>query len=477
MEMIKRSENLRNNIQIIDLEGLVPQEHLLRKIDTVVDFTHIYDLVEDLYCKDNGRPSIDPVVLVKMVIIQHLYGIKSLRQTASEIDMNIAYRWFLGYDLGTKIPHFSTISYNFAHRFTGEVFEEIFTWILENALAMGYVKPETVFIDATHIKANANKKKNQKVFAKKAARAYEQQLREEIDKDRESHGKKPFEDDDDEPPTKQITVSTVDPDCGLFHKGEHKKDMAYTTHTACDKNNFILDFEVTAGNVHDSVVFDKVYNKVIKRFEEVKIVVLDAGYKTPWICKKVIDDGRLPSLPYKRPMGKKGFFFPYEYVYDEYYDCVVCPNNQALPYATTNREGYREFKSNPKVCKACPYLYKCTQSKNFQKVVTKHIWEDYIDKAEDIRYSPAGKESYRLRSQTIERVFADAKEKYGMRYTLYRGLPQVTNWVRLKFACMNLKKLAMWAWKSSLSRLSFGLFQDILRKISHLQKKAVFQLN
>ena len=92
--MIKRNENLRNNIQIVDLEGLVPQDHLLRKIDTVVDFTHIYDLVEDLYCHDNGRPSVDPVVLVKMVMIQHLYGIKSLRQTAKEIDMNIAYRWF-----------------------------------------------------------------------------------------------------------------------------------------------------------------------------------------------------------------------------------------------------------------------------------------------------------------------------------------------------------------------------------------------
>ena len=107
--------------------------------------------------------------------------------------------------------------------------------------------------------------------------------------------------------------------------------------------------------------------------------------------------------------------------YDEYYDCVVCPNNQVLPCTTTNQESYREFKSNPTICNTCPYLYKCTQNKNCQKMVTKHIWEDYIGKAEDIRHSPIGKESYGLRSQTIERVFADAKEKYGILVIFRQG--------------------------------------------------------
>ena len=185
---------------------------------------------------------------------------------------------------------------------------------------------------------------------------------------------------------------------------------------------------------------------MVDSFPEVETIAVDAGYKTPWICKKIIDDNRNPSTPYKRPMSKKGFFHPYEYVYDEYYNCVICPNNQVLPYTTTNKEGYREFKSNPAICKDCTDLNKCTNSKGFQKVVTKHIWEDYIDQAEDFRQSSAGKESYSLRGQTIERVFADAKEKYAMRYTLFKGLTRVRNWVRLKFAAMNLKKLAMWAY-------------------------------
>ena len=463
--MLERPENLRNTLQVVDLESLVPKDHLLRKIDKVIDFNFVYNLVEHLYSKDTGRPAVDPVVLVKIVLIQHLFGIRSLRQTVKEIDMNIAYRWFLGYDLTTKIPHFATVSYAFTHRFPSEVFEAIFSHILEEIVRRGYVDANTIFIDATHIKASANKKKRIKALAQETARAYDQQLREEINQEREKNGKKPLKDKDDDGDGQvsstgsgknEIIVSTTDPESGLFHKGEHKVDFAYTTHVACDKNNFILGMEVTPGNVHDSLVFDSVYDKVVERFPEVDTVVVDAGYKTPWICKKIIDDGRNPSMPYKRPGGKNGYFRSYDFVYDEYYNCVLCPHNQVLPYVTTTREGYRQFKSNPEICRSCPDIACCTSSSNHQKIVQKHIWAEYVELAEDFRHTPKGKATYNLRGETIERVFTDAKEKHGMRYTNHRGLARVTNWVRLKFAAMNLKKLAMWAFRDCLS-LSFFL--------------------
>lgn len=450
MKMLERREDLRYTTKFACLDSLVPEGHLLRKIEKVIDFSRIYGMVEHLYSEDNGRPAVDPVVLVKMVLLQHLYGIKSLRQTVREVDMNIAYRWFIGYDIDTPVPHFATISYAFATRFPSEIFAEIFAWILEAAVERGFVKAGTIFIDATHIKANANRKKQRKELVAKAARVYDEQLREEINAERESHGKKPLrdKDDDENPPSgrsREISVSTIDPESGLFHKGEHKVEFAYTAHVACDENNFILSCEVTPGNVHDSMVFDRVYDDAVEGFEEVETVAADAGYKTPWICKKVQEDGRNLSTAYKRPMSKRGFFRSYEYVYDEYYNCVICPNNHVLSYATTNRDGYREFKSNPRICGDCPFLSRCTESGSHQKVVTKHIWEQYVDAAEDFRHSPAGRKSYGLRSQTIERVFADAKEKHGMRYTFHKGLDRVRNWVRLKFAAMNLKKLAMWA--------------------------------
>ena len=110
-------------------------------------------MVEHLYSEDSGRPAADPMVLVKMALLQHLYGIRSLRQTVMEINMNIAYRWFLHYDLDTKVPHFATVSYAFATRFPSELFEEIFAWVLEAAVERKFVEAKRVFIDATHIKA------------------------------------------------------------------------------------------------------------------------------------------------------------------------------------------------------------------------------------------------------------------------------------------------------------------------------------
>lgn len=443
--MLATKAEERGQYEMICIEELVPEDHILRKIDRAIDFSHIYDLVGDLYCPDNGRPSIDPVVLFKMILIQHLFGIPSLRKTAEEVRLNVAYRWFLGYLLNEQTPHFSTLSHNFRNRYTPEVVEAIFFWILDEINNAGYLSPEAVFIDGTHIKANANTKKVIKKAVPKAAKIYEEQLMNEINEEREKNGKKPF-DGSKKPEEKEVTESTTDPECGVFHKGEHKKCMAYTAQTACDKHGYVMDVTVNPGNIHDSVAFDGLYDRLVERFPEINACVMDAGYKTPWICKKVTDDGRIPVLPYKRPMGVKGFLRPYDYIYDEYYNCVICPENQVLNFSTINRDGYREFKSNPKICENCPSRSVCTRNAKCEKTVTKHIWSKYLDFAEDIRHTPKYKKLYEKRKETIERVFADAKEKYGMRYTLHRGLSHVTNWVRLKFAAMNLKKFAIRRW-------------------------------
>lgn len=458
--MIEKNRKNRDQIEIFSIEEFVPKDHLLRKIDEAIDFTHIYEIVEDLYCANNGRPSIDPVVIFKMVMIQHLYGLPSLRRTVEEIKMNVAFRWFIGYLMNEEIPHFATISYNFKHRYTEKTIEEIFYWILREIEQAGYLTPEAVFVDGTHIKANANIRKVVKKAVPKAAKVYEKQLMEEINEERENHHQKPF--DDTKPPKeKEISESKTDPDSGVFHKGEHKKCFAYTAQTACDKNGYIMDTTVNPGNVHDSIAFDALYDRLTERYPEIETIVADAGYKTPWISKKVLDDGRIPVLPYKRPMSKKGFFQPYKYVYDVYYDCVICPENQILNYTTTNREGYKEFKSKGNICKHCPSRSHCTENKKYEKTVTKHIWSEYLEIVEDIRHTFVYKELYAKRKETIERVFADAKEKYAMRYTPYRGLAQVTNWVRLKFAAMNLKKYAVHRWKRRNPYVFFRFWYEI----------------
>lgn len=465
--MLVKNKKDNKQVEFICLEDFVPRDHLLRKIEKAVDFTHIYSFVEDLYCTNNGRPSVDPVVLIKMVLIQHLFAIPSLRKLVEEVSMNCAYRWFLGYKLSEQMPHFTTVSYNFKHRFNENTISQIFDWVLNEINDVGYLQPEVVFVDGTHIKANANMKKVVKKSIPVAAKHYEAELMKEINEDRENHDKKPLkENKSTEPKEKIINESTTDPESGVFHKGEHRKCLAYEAHTACDSRGYVLDVHVTAGNIHDSVAFDELYKKMKLKNPQMKIVVADSAYNTPYIAKSLLDDNVDLLVPYRRPMTKKGFFKKYEFSYDEYFDCVICPNNQILKYSTTNKDGYREFKSNPLICEKCESREKCTQSKNCQKLYTLHVWNDYLERVSDIRYSLKYKGLYQERKQTIERVFADAKEKHGMRYTPYRGLAQVENWVRLKFACMNLKKLAIHKWRNCLLFYVFDYFYADFNKIA-----------
>ncbi len=458
--LTEQTEKVRKQVQMFSIDDLVPQDHLLRIIDKAIDWSFIYDLVRDKYSPDNGRPSIDPVTLIKIPLIQYLYGIKSMRQTIKDIDVNVAYRWFLGLELGEKVPHFTTFGKNYTRRFQGtDLFEQIFQHILEECYKFKLVDPTEVFVDATHVKARANNKKMQKRIAKQEALFYSEMLRKDINADREAHGKKPLKDknngnppscgggdsfkdytDDAPNDSKEIKCSTTDPESGWFRKGEHKNVFAYGIETACDKNGWILDFTVNPGNEHDSRTFKGLYEKL----EDIGMekCIVDAGYKTPAIAKMLLDDGVKPIFPYKRPMTKDGFFKKYEYVYDKYNDCYICPNNQILKYTTTNRDGYREYKSCGNICEKCEFLSQCTASKNHVKLVTRHVWEDYMEVCEDIRHTTGMKELYSHRKETIERIFGTAKENHGFRYTQMYGKARMVMKVALTYAAMNLKKLA-----------------------------------
>ena len=448
--MTQNADKKRDQMQMFCMEDLIPEDHLLRLIDKAIDWNFIYDLVEDKYCHDNGRPSMDPVMLIKIPFIQYLYGIRSMRQTIKEIEVNVAYRWFLGLDMLDKVPHFSTFGKNYSRRFKDtDLFEQIFSHILEECYKFRLVDPTEVFVDATHVKARANGHKMRKRIAKQEALFYEDMLKKEINEDRAAHGKKPLKDkDDDNTPSsgngsskeKKIKESTTDPDSGWFHKGEHKEVFAYAVETACDKHGWILGYTISPGNLHDSRTFKGLYDKISDI--GINTLIADAGYKTPAIAKLLLDDGIKPLFPYKSPMTKDGFFKKSDFVYDEYYDYVICPNDQHLEYSTTNKDGYREYKSNGHICKGCPYLSQCTNSQNHVKVFTRHIWEDYMETCEDIRHTLGMKDLYKKRKETIERLFGTAKENHGFRYTQMYGKARMEMKVGMTFACLNLKKLA-----------------------------------
>lgn len=444
----KHSKASRHQMEMVMLDNLVPEDHLVRKIDACLDFGFIYELVEEYYCPNNGRPSIDPVVLIKIALIQYLFGIRSMRQTIKEIETNTAYRWFIGYGLTEKIPHFTTFGKNYVRRFEGtDLFEKIFTRILKEAMKQGFVDPEVMFIDSTHVKASANKKKYIKKVVKAQTRSYQERLDQEVNADRKIRGKKPFAPKTTEE-TKEVKQSPVDPDSGYYVKNERERQFAYSFHTGCDRNGFVLGVIVEPANIHDSQVFPMLYQKLKGSVGTPFAVAVDAGYKTPYISQLLLEDQVRPVMPYTRPMTKKGFFKKYEYVYDKYYDEYLCPANQILKYRTTTREGYRQYVSDPKVCQNCPLLSRCTQSQNHTKQIHRHLWEDALEEAEHLRHTKLNKQIYEKRKETIERVFADLKVKHGMRWTHLRGKQKVQHQAMLVFAAMNLKKLATARWRA-----------------------------
>ena len=211
--MTKNQINEREQLEILTIEQLVPANHLVRKLDAAIDFSFIYPLVENLYSQF-GRPSIDPVVLFKMAMIQYVFGIRSMRQTIKEIETNVAYRWFLGFGFHTEVPHFSTFGKNYVRRFENtDVFEQIFYRILKEIVDEGLLSADHIFIDSTHVKASANKRKFDKKMVRKETRAYEEKLQEELNIDREKNGKKPFPKEKfEKEECKEIKESTTDPE-------------------------------------------------------------------------------------------------------------------------------------------------------------------------------------------------------------------------------------------------------------------------
>lgn len=189
--MLRYNQGKQTAYEFVSIEDLVPQDHMLRKVDKYISFDFIREKVTPLYCEDNGRPAIDPVVLFKMIFLGYFYGIRSERRLEQEIQTNLAYRWFLGLGLTDRVPDHTTISWNRRKRFVNTtVFQDVFDEIVLQAVQHRMVGGRVLVSDSTHIKANANKNKFTKRQVLQNTKDYLKELDAAVDSDRKSHGKK-----------------------------------------------------------------------------------------------------------------------------------------------------------------------------------------------------------------------------------------------------------------------------------------------
>ena len=463
---------------MVTLESLVPKDHLLRLIDQHLSFDFIRTECQSLYCADNGRPALDPVMLFKMLFVGYLFGVRSERRLVKEIEVNVAYRWFVGLRLTDAVPDASTFSQNRRRRFAGtDIEQRIFDGIVEQAIAHKLIGGRVLYTDSTHLKASANKRHYELVEVEQTPAAYLADLDAAVDAERAAAGQRPLrrdrgappEDDggasatgepvpgapetaapedtapDDTPSAREIKCSTVDPDAGFMVRDQKPVGFFYLDHRTVDGvHALIVDTHVTAGNVHDAMPYLERLDRARERFDlKVGAVGLDAGYFTPWVCKGIIERGLYGVMGYRRPSHREGYFHKRDYVYDAPTDTYRCPAGQIIVYRGTNRQGYREYASDARQCEHCPQRAQCTQSKNHQKLITRHVWQGFKEEIDAHRLTDLGKRLYAPRKETVERSFADAKELHGHRYARFRGLDKVQAQCLLSAACQNMKKMAL----------------------------------
>ena len=472
--MIKNEYTKQTELEVVSIEQLVPQDHLLRMIEDNYDFSFVRQRMEPLYSRTNGRPAIDPVMLFKMLFIGYLYGIRSERQLEKEVQVNMAYRWFLNLSLTDKVPHHSTISQNRRRRFNGtDVFRQMFDDVVQYAYEHEYIDGKTLFTDSTHVKANANKKKFVRELVQKNTQTYLEELEQAVNEDRIAHGKKPLppkEEPVDEE-MKEIKVSTTDPESGYMARTNKPEGFHFLDHRTCDgKYNLISDVHVTPGNINDSTVYLDRLNHQIDHFGFcVESVGLDSGYHSPHILKSLIERGIYAVVSYRKPGGAKGLFRKSKFQFDAQNNRYICAQGHALKYQTTGRDGYRNYVSDPAVCRACPLLSQCTHSKKHQKIVQRHVWEEYAEQVKLNRNSERGEYMKKRRSETIERSFADAKQLHGYRYARFRGIEKVESQALMTAIAQNIKKMVMIMRKSKGNPDGEGAIRPFLSFFAHIQ--------
>lgn len=456
--MLKRPAPEQTALEMVTLDQLVPADHLLRKIDRAIDFSFIHELTAPLYCADNGRPPLDPTLMFKALFVGYLFGVRSERQLVREIEVNVAYRWFLRLKLTDRVFDASTLSQNRRRRYQDEsIAQGIFDRIVEQAIGHGLVDGTVLYTDSTHLKANANKGKYDLAMVAKSRADYWADLDRAIEAERALHGQKPLKQKERQPVEKETKVSRTDPDAGYMVRDGKPKGFFYLDHRTVDAAHAIItDTHAMPANVHDSIVYLSRLDRQVERFGfQVGAVGLDAGYATPGIARGLEERAIRGVTGYRNPSPPKpGMMRKSAFAYERELDGYRCPQGQLLAYATTDRTGYRHYKSDPAICRDCPLLASCTSNANATRLITRHVWQEARERNDVNRLTSWGKAIYRRRKETVERSFADAKQLHGHRYARFKSRTRVACQCLLAAAAQNIKKIALCLWPKNKTRFA-----------------------
>ncbi|HVI77604.1 MAG TPA: IS1182 family transposase [Candidatus Acidoferrum sp.] len=419
------------------LEDQVPETHLLRLIEKHISIAFVREKLKASY-SDTGRPSIDPELLLRILLIGYLYGITSERKLVEELRMHLAWRWFTGLGFDQEIPHHSTFSKNRHGRFQeSKLFEELFEQIVKQCVEVGLVQGKHLSVDGSFVEANAAKESRIPREQLAEAAQVNQSVRQYLV---ELEQQNPTE----EPVHQQDQVSTTDPDATYATKGGIPARMGYYDNYLIDNDScVIVGVQATAARMSQETVAAQDMLTRFTQWQErtPESVAADTTYGNGEFLHWLADRSIMPYMRTRDSALRKNNpgYGPERFAYQPESNTYLCPAGEQLNYVGLNvRNRAHAYIGSAKRCGACLQKGQCTTGR--YKYLAIHMHESVRQRARELAQTPEFAKAQRDRKK-VEALFAELKNQIGLRRLRLRRLKFVREQFFLAAVAQNIKRL------------------------------------
>lgn len=426
----------------ISLDSRVRADNPLRRVQVAIDFDFVRAAVKPLYGR-RGNPSVDPAVLMKLMLLLVLEDVPSERELMARMSERLDWMWFCGYDWDSAIPDHSVIS-KARRRWGVDVFSDLFQGVLQQCMEAGLVDGRTLHVDASILRANASKSTLHPALRLAAGNLYARLDQQAAPAEAPAL---PTLQDEALPPAGTL-VSPTDPDARLTRK-YGQTVLGYKDHRVVDDRSGVITATVTTDAAKaDSHVLDHALDQHEQNTGIAPAtVVADKAYGTADVYESMAQREVTPCIPHQNHKGGKGvgIYEAKHFHYDAAADAYQCPQGQWLGRYCTNRDGSGRYQAAKGVCAACACRPQCTQAKDGRRL-TRCVGQEWIDWADGCYSREHRRRLLRRRMYRSEGSFADAANNHGYKRARWRGLTGMTIQNLLVAAAQNLRKLLR-AWR------------------------------
>jgi transposase len=445
-----------------NLDEIIPREHLLRRMNIFVTgvLADVHQHLKPFY-SDIGRPSVDPELMIRMLIVGYCYGIRHERRLCEEVKLHLAYRWFCKLDLNDRVPHHSTFSINRLERFReSDILRHIFERVVAACMANGLVKGEGFAVDASVMEANGSryhgKAPNELDWTdaqrqKRAVAEYLAALEAEA-----AEGNAPDDDAggglENRPPRRYErqppkVISPSDPQSAWTAKANKRVQFGYGLNYLIDiENAVIVDVEATPARTYDEVAATQtMLDRTQERFDlKPKRLAADTAYGTGKFLGWLVKEKKItPHIPvWEKSDRQDGIFSRSDFRWDSKRSVYVCPNNKLLRTSGTVHDGRTLlYRASKRDCDVCPIRAKCCTTADARKI-PRDLHEDARDVTRR-KMKTKGFARSREERKRVEMRFAHLKTHHGFERMRLRGLSGARDEFHLAAIVQNLKTLAL----------------------------------